>query len=317
MIAVVLAVYAAAGTALLPRLLGWARWRDHAPRLAISLWLAACGSVILAAIFAAIAAAAPSHRIGHGLTGLARAALALLGNRFDPAAIPVRAWFAIGAAGLILAALAQGLGGVLYVTWRERRRHAEMLAVVGRHDHRIGATVLDYGEPMAYCLPGRRPKTVITTAALRSLVPDHVAAVLAHERAHLRGRHHLLLAVAQGLARAFPGLPLFTRAGSEIARLVELRADDVAARRHPRVHIAAAVVSLATGRAPAFALGAGGENALVRVSRMLNPATPLRLREKLIGVAAVAVLLTGPAIIAASPGLMGAVMHHCYTLAFF
>ncbi|MEV4174132.1 FAD-dependent oxidoreductase [Nonomuraea sp. NPDC049709] len=74
----------------------------------------------------------------------------------------------------------------------------------------------------------------------------------------------LVLAAADALARAFPRVPLFEQARVEVARLVELPADDVAARRHQRIHIAAALVGLATGKVPAFALGAGGETALTR-----------------------------------------------------
>lgn len=117
--------------------------------------------------------------------------------------------------------------------------------------------MVDYDERLAYCLPGRKGHAVITTGALASLAPEQVAAVLAHEQAHLRGRHHLVLAAAEALALAFPRLPLFEQARIEVARLVELLADDVAARRHPRIHIAAALIRLATGRVPAFALGAG------------------------------------------------------------
>ncbi|MEV4382315.1 M56 family metallopeptidase [Streptosporangium sp. NPDC049644] len=81
------------------------------------------------------------------------------------------------------------------------------------------------------------PAVTIPGAALRSLAPEQVTAVLAHEQAHLRGRHHLVLAAAEAFCRAFPRLPLFAPARSGIARLIELLADDVAACRHPRIHI--------------------------------------------------------------------------------
>jgi Zn-dependent protease with chaperone function len=314
MTAAVLAVYAVLATTLLPRLLVRARWADRAPRLAISLWLAACGSAIASAILAAVATAVPADTIGHGLAGVIEACFAMLGNRFDPATMPIGAWLALLAGTLIVARAAFGVAAVLCTAWRERRRHAEMLRILGRHDSELDAIVLDYDEPLVYCLPGRHPETVITTAALRSLTPEHLAAVLAHERAHLRGRHHLVLVLADGLHRAFPGLPLFTKAKQEVVRLIELRADDVAARHHPRLHIAAALVSLATGRTPAFTLGAGGETALTRIRRMLDPAVPLCRREKLAGMSAVGVLLAGPAAVALLPGLSALIAHHCHNL---
>ncbi|MGW3347889.1 M56 family metallopeptidase [Nonomuraea rubra] len=314
MIAALLSVYAILATTLLPRGLMRARWSDRAPRLAISLWLAACASAIASGILAAVAVAVPADAIGHGLASIIAACFALLDNGFDPAAMPVGSWVALLVGALIAARAFSGVGTVLVSAYRERRRHAEMLRLLGRHDSELDAIVLDYEEPLVYCLPGRQSKMVITTAALRSLTPEHVVAVLAHERAHLRGRHHLVLAVAQGLSRAFPGLPLFARAKEEVVRLVELRADDVAARHHPRVHIAAALVSLATGRAPVFTLGAGGETALARVRRMLHPAAPLRRREKLAGTMAVGVLLAGPAAVALLPGLSALIAHHCHNL---
>ncbi|AQZ63108.1 Peptidase M48, Ste24p precursor [[Actinomadura] parvosata subsp. kistnae] len=314
MIAAALAAYAVFATTLLPRLLVRAQWSDRAPRLAISLWLAACGSAIASASLAAVATAVPTDTIGHELAGLIEACFAMLDNEFDPAAMSIGGWLALLAAALIVIRAASGVGTVLIAAHRERRRHAAMLRLLGRRDSELGAIVLDYDEPLVYCLPGRHAKKVITTAALRSLAPAYVAAVLAHEQAHLRGRHHLVLAVAEGLSRAFPRLSLFAKAKKEIIRLVELHADDVAARHHPRIHIAAALVSLATSRAPAFVLGAGGETALARIRRMLHPATPLRRREKLTGMAAVGMLLVGPAAVALLPGLSALVAHHCHNL---
>ena len=45
-------------------------------------------------------------------------------------------------------------------------------------------------------------------------------AVLAHEQAHLRGRHHLVLAAGRILRRAFPWVPAFRWAYEEVTRLV-------------------------------------------------------------------------------------------------
>jgi hypothetical protein len=81
--------------------------------------------------------------------------------------------------------------------------------------------------------------------------------------------------------------------------------------------IAAALVRLATGRAPAFMLGAGGETALTRVRRMLSPAAPLRRRERIAGFAAVTFLLVGPAAVAAIPGLSSFLAHHCHNISIF
>jgi len=87
--------------------------------------------------------------------------------------------------------------------------------------------------------------------------------------ANLSQRHHLVLAWAAGLARAFPRVRLFGQARSESQRLVELLADDVAARSVDRLTLAEALLALASGtpRQPVMALGAGGSTAAIRVRR--------------------------------------------------
>ncbi|GGL59787.1 M56 family metallopeptidase [Planomonospora parontospora] len=314
-VSMVLVLYAVAAVLVLPRLLSRGAWAERAPRLAICVWLAACASAIASMVLAGVAAAVPGSVVGHGLAGFFEACAAMLSGGTALASAEAR--LALLGSGLIIARFTYCAAAVLLRARRERRHHAQMLALLGCHDGELGAVVLTYDEPAAYCVPGRRGRAVITTGALQSLAPEEVAAVLAHERAHLRGRHHLVLAAAEALVRAFPGLPLFERARAEVARLIELLADDVAARRHPRIHIASALVRLATGQTPAFMLGAGGETALTRVRRMLGPEVPLCRRERLAGMVAVAVLLAGPAAIAALPGVSSFVAHHCHQLAIF
>ncbi|WP_433430628.1 M56 family metallopeptidase [Nonomuraea sp. CA-141351] len=266
-------------------------------------------SAVVSALLSAFAVAVPASVV---VAWLFEACAAMLGHgRATLNATTTRVGLAIG--GLLVARLAYTGGAVLLGARRERRRHGEALTLLGRRDRDLDAVVVDYEERLAYCLPGHNGHAVITTGALRSLAPEQVAAVLAHEQAHLRGRHHLVLAGTETLARAFPRIPLFGQARAEIARLVELLADDVAARRHSRLHIAAALVRLATGRVPAFALGAGGETALTRVRRMLHPQAPLDRRERLAGVLAVTALLAGPATLAAAPGVGAFLAHHCHS----
>ncbi|MGW4592714.1 hypothetical protein ACWEKJ_35815 [Amycolatopsis thermoflava] len=55
--------------------------------------------------------------------------------------------------------------------------------------------------------------------------------MLVHERAHLAGRHHQLVALADALRTALPFLPLFRDAPGALRELVELAADVAATRR--------------------------------------------------------------------------------------
>jgi Peptidase family M48 len=139
------------------------------------------------------------------------------------------------------------------------------------------AVVLDAAQPVAYCLPGRPATIVVSSGALALLDTAQLNAVLAHERAHLAGRHHLLTALTRGLAVTFPGVPLFTRGPAEVARLAEMRADDAAVRHSGRGTLVAALLAMGTGTAvPAAALGtaalgATGLATTARVQRLLEP----------------------------------------------
>jgi Zn-dependent protease with chaperone function len=156
---------------------------------------------------------------------------------------------------------------------------------------------------------------VLTTAALRVLDDAELAAVLAHERAHLRGRHHLVVAPGRVFRLAFPFVPGFRWGHDEVARLVEMLADDTAARRCERRALAAALVALAgdprPSTSPRAAFSIAGQSVSGRVKRLLGPGRPIaRWAVTLWGTA----LLALPAIpiIAAAPSLAltdGALSH--------
>ncbi|MGW4740685.1 M56 family metallopeptidase [Nocardia xishanensis] len=112
--------------------------------------------------------------------------------------------------------------------------HGRTVRMVGREMPGVGAVVLDSPEPQAYCVAGRPDTIVVTSAALDALTREQLAAVLAHEHAHLRGRHAALTAVLRATATTLPGLRLLTVGSVEIGRLLEMCADDRAARVHGR-----------------------------------------------------------------------------------
>jgi len=135
---------------------------------------------------------------------------------------------------------------------------ASSARAVGRADRRLGAVVVDYGEPAAYSLPGAHQPIVLTTAAIEALDDAQLTAVLAHERAHQRGHHHLLVLVAGSLAAAFPRVPAFRHGHERVTYLVELLADDEAAKTTSRLKAAEALLALgAPALAAPLTLGAG------------------------------------------------------------
>ena len=93
-------------------------------------------------------------------------------------------------------------------------------------------------------------------------------------------------------------------AEEQVARLVELHADDAATRgRDPRL-LATALVVLATAASPASALAAGATDSVQRIHRILGPSEPLgRARRQLRRATAAALALT-PVLLALTPAVI-------------
>ena len=149
---------------------------------------------------------------------------------------------------------------------------------------------------------------MLTTGALRCLDSRQLDAVLAHERAHLSERHHLVLAFAAALRRAFPAVRFFAVAARQVSDLVEAAADDAAIRREHRLTLAGALLAVATAGVPAGALGAGGTTAAQRIQRLIDPPYPPTRTRRAITSAAV---ITATALILAAPVLALLIMTRC------
>lgn len=280
-----------------------AAWPEREPRLAIAAWLALCASVIASVVLGGAALLVPAPRVSGGLAWLlAECEMALRAKYAHPGGAALA-----GAGGVLAVSVgartAWCAAASLTATARAARRHRRRLRLAGRHDPQLGAVVVDHGEPAAYCVPGSRQPVVLTTAALHVLDDEQLSAVLAHERAHQAGRHHLLVALAGVPAMAFPRVPAFRHARDQVARLTELAADDAAARRSPRLAVAEALLTL--GAAPAGVLGAGGSTAATRVRRLIAAPDPLSRAASTSGAMAVAALGAAPLVLLAIP-LLGA-----------
>ncbi|MEO3972326.1 M56 family metallopeptidase [Streptomyces sp. CAU 1734] len=265
--AVALAGYALLLGAVVPYALARARWAHRAPVAALLAWQGLTLAFVVTAALAAYHLVLSDQHVHDGLTGLLSACG--LGAGAPAAPAPGAGALAAPAAMVLLP-----LGRLAHTAWqarRERRSHAGLLAMIGTESARYGATVVEYPVPAVYCLPGRDRRIVVTRGALEALSGEQLRAVLAHEEAHLRGRHHLLQVATKGFARAFPGLPLARLAREQTALLLEMAADDRALRSHSRTALASAMCEVAAGRAPRGALGAGGQSVLIRLHRILTP----------------------------------------------
>jgi Peptidase family M48 len=301
-----LLLYAVLLSLLGPRLLAGRGATRLSPRLGVAAWLVAACSAVCAAVLGGLAMAVPElpHSLGEVLAACTHAFPhedgVLGGTAVTAGALVLAAAIAARATWCVLATLVTNL--------RFRRRHQEALNIVGRPSMRPDAVVLDSDLALVYCLPGRGRQVVLTRGAVRALSRTELAAAVAHEHAHLRGRHHLTLGLLQGLSRAYPPVPLFRYAVREASRLLEMRADDVAAARHGRDTVVAALTALTWAPAPAGALAAAQTAVEERLRRLTRPLNRAALPRAVLG-AGVFLLLAGP-LIAASLPLAAEVVHH-------
>ena len=267
-VAALLLLAAAAPAAAAPWL-SRAAWPSRAPRAGIAAWLACSLSAVVSSALAGLVLAIPCAQLSTD-PAMLRTCLSLLRAQYASAGGIVAGTAGALLTAVILGRVAWSCGSAAAAARRRRASHDDVLAVIARPGPSADVHVIDGDRPAVYCLPGRR-RIVLTTGALTCLDDSQLDAVLAHERAHLSGRHHLVLALAVALRRAFPGVGFFAVAARQVAYLVEVAADDAAARRAPRLTVASALLAVATAGVPAGALGAGGSAAARRIQRLIDP----------------------------------------------
>lgn len=288
-----------------------AGWPCRSPAAAILLWQALGLGWGLAAVGAlAGLGAAPG---GFGVAGGALAMAASAARDIASGAAPPDL-----IAALRLLCLAAGTGLLFLLCWvllaasaavlRARRRQRMLLSLLAHGDPKVpGALVIDYPAAAAYCVPGLRSRIVISAGALALLDQAELAAVLAHERAHLRERHDLVLLPFTALRRAFPRSASARRAHAAVALLVEMLADDHALKQRPARELVTALIRVgASGpdAAPTGALAAGGTQdgeVAARVARLLEPAPGLSAPSLALVCAAAALLVAVPAALLVLP----------------
>ena len=299
----------AIGSALGASALVQASWPRRSPAAAILLWQALGLAAGLAAVGTLIGLAMPASNAGVLRSALragtllqARDVFQLTGMFGAPGGLPVviaAVRLTCLAAGLLLfALLCWVLVAVSVAALQARRRQRALLTLLAHLDPKVpGALVVDYPSAAAYCLPGLRSQIVVSVGTLELLGRAELAAVLAHERAHLRERHDLVLLPFTALRRAFPRSATCTDAHRSVALLVEMLADDRALRGRPARELVSALVRFGTADtcpAPAGALAAGEGEVAARVSRLLQPVRPLPTAAVLAICLAAALLMAVP-----------------------
>ncbi|MEP7024873.1 MAG: M56 family metallopeptidase [Actinomycetota bacterium] len=298
--AVLIVAAVAAGSVRAASALASARWPARSPAAAIVLWQALGLGWGLAAVGVLAGLGTGTDHSGVALSALAAAwrgahggATGLLGG--------LRLAFVLAALvlfGLLCWVLVAASAAVL----RARRRQRELLSLLGHGDPKVpGALVVDHPAAAAYCVPGLRSRIVISAGTLELLDQAELLAVMAHERAHLRERHDLVLLPFTALLRAFRWCAAARQAEGSVALLLEMLADDHAVvGERPARQLATALLRVGAAAAviPSGALAVADDGAgevAVRVARLLRPSPGLPRAALAVVAATAAVLVAVPA----------------------
>ncbi|OJX77616.1 M56 family metallopeptidase [Leifsonia sp. 71-9] len=227
--AIILGLLAIALAWPVPLLLARATWPTAAPVLAVALWqsialaggISMIGSLLLAGL----------QPFGDDLWSRIAGAAGTLFTGPLPSGVSLLNAFLLSAAVLLTAHLVLNLALTSVRSRRQRHQHMELLRLLSSPLPDVPSTrVIDHPAPAAYCLPGARSVTVLSEGMIALLSPEELDAVIAHERTHLRQKHHLLLDAFRSWKRALPWFPIATRAQDAVALLLEMLADDTARR---------------------------------------------------------------------------------------
>jgi Zn-dependent protease with chaperone function/uncharacterized membrane protein len=294
-----LLLYSMAMLVVAPPLLRALTYSGNAPRLAVVTWLSAIGTVVVS--WLATAVMVIIEVIGHWThpRTVAASCLARLQRTISGDAgigpqitlVVIAAAFAVAVAiiGMRLASAVLGMRA-------RAHEHARAVRLVGHPTGDANVVMVEAAKPAAYCVAGRPPAIVVTSAARAALDDRQLAAVLAHERAHLAGHHAAIVSALRALAAVFPRLRLITEGAQQVSQLLEMCADDVATRRHSSRALLSGLVALST-TAPAGALAAADLAVLARAERLATPpegSTKVKTRAALTSV--IAIMAAGPLI---------------------
>ncbi|GAA4596024.1 M56 family metallopeptidase [Planotetraspora phitsanulokensis] len=277
-----------------------ARWTWRAPRTAILLWQSLGVTWGLASTGALLAYALEPYRRGvvHGLAALLTTLEYGVAEPHDVVRLGSLAAGLALLAVLVVVLLAAGTQ-----TLRARHRHRVLLSLIARDEPAVpGVRVVDFPGAAAYCLPGlKKSHVVISDGTLSLLSPDELDAVLAHEAAHVRERHDLVLLPFAALRRALPWSAVVRDAHASVSLLIEMAADDRALRHCYPKPLATALLRFGSASSlptPQGALGASAvSNVMARVNRLVNPAVELPAHTRYL-------ILFGSALLTASAPLL-------------
>lgn len=262
----VLACAIAAGW-LAPVLLRRFDLRRRDPALVIVAWLLSMAGVALAAVTGVVLLLLPGH--GASVLSVLHHCWLMIQHGSPPEVEKLAGLLGLGLLGALAVRVLFVFARGARHRARKRRESYHVLRLAGREENGPPDVLwLAHAVPLAFSMAGRPGVVVATDGLTTHLGKTEVAAVFAHERAHLEGRHHLLIAVVDALRGTVPFVPLFRAAPRAIRDLVELCADVVAVRACGSSAVRSALLTVARHGAPSMALPMAQEAVDLRIERL-------------------------------------------------
>ncbi|WP_285241208.1 M56 family metallopeptidase [Arthrobacter sp. G.S.26] len=238
-----------------PSLMTVGRWQLLHPRRALAAWFGAffLGVALCAAALVLSVGGAVSASVS---TPVLDAILLTLGGWLSLALFGALAFFVVSSAAPVVAL--------------ERMSNATLASVATSREEFAGYTLVRFesSDEIAYAIPGKRPAIFLSSAMERALTPPQLLAVVAHEYAHLRQHHGFAMLVAKINAACLPGMNQGKSLKRATTLLVELAADDAAARQVGAVFLANALVTLSRN--------SGDQSMRLRAERLAGKQWPRR-----------------------------------------
>ena len=191
-----------------------------------------------------------------------------------------------------------------------RRRTNETIAygVVGHAErttlHGYQVLLTRDPHPTAYSLPRGRGGIVISDTLASALRPDELAAVLAHEREHVRGRHHFVLATLDVMLVPLRWLPLMSAISKAVPHYLEISADNAARRHAGTPALASALLKLGEPETvPTVAVDRPGIGVLLHAAgpdRIGHMVAPPQIGSAIAPISALSTLATALAVVTAT-----------------
>lgn len=151
--------------------------------------------------------------------------------------------------------LAAALIGLVREVVRLKRSHAALALALHEasttavlHGHHVH--IIPESSPLAFSFPHHHGGIFVSEGTIAALASEELAAVLQHEHAHLRQRHHLCLAILSGTTRYFRWIPFIRAVRAAVPHYLEIAADSAARNITGTAALAGALLNLGQGALP-------------------------------------------------------------------